>query len=172
MSVAFNNFAAQVRKSRHIQPFQGTLLALDPGETTGWSVWYCKPGEDDVMIACGQLPSWPLQTFVPGFKFLISKYGPTRIVYEQYRVYEWKTESHAWSDVPTLRIIGSLETILLLQDIPFSNQSAQVAKQFVTDDKLKSWNLYERGQRHSRDSMRHACYFLCFGVTSQKVPGT
>lgn len=160
----FNTFSNKVRQSKQVLAFQGCLLALDPGETTGWCIWTCIPGEDDVMIACGQLPSWPLTTFVPGFQALLDKYKPTRIVYEQYRVYDWKTESHAWSDVPTLRIIGSLETLLLLRSLPFSNQTAQVAKHFVTDEYLKSWGLYQRGQRHSRDSMRHATYFLCFGA--------
>ena len=80
MSVAFNQFAEKVRQSRHIKAFAGTLLALDPGETTGWSVWQCTPGEDDYMVSCGQLLSWPLQTFIPGFLLLLSKYKPTHVV--------------------------------------------------------------------------------------------
>jgi len=163
MTVAFNQFAEQVRNSRSTKPFIGRLFALDPGETTGWCVWDCRPGEDDYMVACGQMPSWPIQHCVRNFQSLLFLYKPTKVVYEQYRVYEWKTDSHSWSDVPTLRIIGSMETLLLLRNIPYSHQTPQVAKHFVSDDKLKAWNLYEQGQRHSRDAMRHATYFLCFG---------
>jgi len=163
MTQQFNLFSEAVRKSRGQKAFRGILLALDPGETTGWCVWRCEPGEDDVMIACGQMPSWPIQECVKNFQVLLNQYQPTYVVYEQYRVYEWKTDSHSWSDVPTLRIIGSMETFFLLRNIPYSHQTPQVAKHFVSDDKLKGWHLYDKGQRHSRDAMRHATYFLCFG---------
>lgn len=164
MTIQFNQFAEAVRQARGLKPFEGRLLALDPGETTGWCIWDCIPGANDTMIACGQLDTWPIENQVKNFRALLNQYNPTQIVYEQYRVYEWKSDSHAWSDVPTLRIIGSIETFLLLNGIAYSHQTPQVAKHFVTDDKLKGWGLYERGQRHSRDAMRHATYFLCFGL--------
>jgi hypothetical protein len=39
---------------------------------------------------------------------------------------------------------------------------AHQAKGFVTDEKLKAWGFYQKGVRHARDSIRHACYFLLF----------
>jgi hypothetical protein len=48
-------------------------------------------------------------------------------------------------------------------NITYNMQTAQQAKNFVTDELLQHWGFYERGQRHSRDSMRHALYFLLFG---------
>ena len=165
----FNTFAAKVREARKVNAFAGTLLALDPGETTGWSVWQCTPGEDDVLIAWGQLPSWPMNLIASGFLELLKQYKPTRVVYEQYRVYDWKLETHSWSDVPTLRIIGSIETRLIDANIPYSHQTAQVAKQFVTDQRLKEFGFYKPALKHARDSIRHGIYYLCFGTQSTQV---
>ncbi len=151
--------------------FTGKVLALDPGETTGWSVW--EGGEQPSMVACGQLDTWdkeakpststPIEHCVTNFPQLLSTYNPTTAVLESYRVYDWKTESHAWSDVPTLRIIGSMETRLHDLHIPYYFQTAQQAKNFVSDEMLSAFGFYTRGQRHSRDSMRHAIYFILFG---------
>lgn len=34
------------------------------------------------------------------------------------------------------------------------------AKSFATDDRLKHWNLWVKGNPHARDSLRHLCLFL------------
>jgi len=184
----FDEFLRKVHKSkpRPGGTFGGTLLALDPGETTGWSIWssFSISQADNLynynMESCGQLDTWNKETSsidhcVKNFPSLIEaafpslgrtylgKPEPEEVVMESYRVYEWKADSHSWSDVPTLRIIGSMETRLIDLGIPYTFQTAQVAKNFVTDTLLKQWGFYERGQRHSRDSMRHALYYLLFG---------
>lgn len=167
--MTFDEFLKHVHTAKPIQPFRGRLLALDPGETTGWSVWdshdNCTRYE---LEGAGQLATWDkdrhsINSCVINFQRLLDTVKPDRAVLETYRVYEWKAESHAWSDVPTLRIIGSMETRLIDLGIPYSFQTAQVAKNFVTDDRLKEWSFYKRGERHSRDSMRHGLYYLLFG---------
>jgi len=167
MSQVFNDFAHKVRLSRKVTPFQGRLLSLDPGQTTGWTVWDCTPGQDDVRIAHGQLTSWGMKEGVRNFAALLDQYLPTFAVYESYHIYDWKLESHSFSDVPTLRIIGGMETQLIQRDIPFTTQSAQVAKTFVDDERLKKFGYWEKGLKHSRDAHRHAIYFLCFGITAK-----
>lgn len=159
---------------RNSGTFKGRLLALDPGETTGWSIWDSHDNASRYeMHSCGQLPTWdkeaqagtmfPIIPAVQGFAKFIEGLDIDQVIMEVYRVYEWKADSHSWSDVPTLRIIGVIETILHQHNIPYWFQTAQVAKNFATDDRLKEWGFYQRGQRHSRDSMRHALYFLLFG---------
>jgi hypothetical protein len=167
MSQIFNDFAAKVRKARNVKAFEGRLLTLDPGQTTGWTVWDCIPGNDDVRVAHGQLDSWPMEVGVVGFAELLRVYKPTLAVYESYHIYDWKLESHSFSDVPTLRIIGGIETQLLQLGIPYTHQSAQVAKTFVDDERLKKFGYWEKGLKHSRDAHRHAIYFLCFGITAK-----
>lgn len=168
----FNTFLTKVHQSQPPKSgkFIGRVLALDPGETTGWSIWDSHDqGTKYVMEASGQLETWDKQEHnikpcVYNFKDLLRECQPDHVVMERYAVYEWKTDSHAWSDVPTLRIIGSMETRLIDNNISYHMQTAQAAKNFVTDDKLREWDFWKKGERHARDSMRHALFFLLFGL--------
>lgn len=131
------------------------LLCLDPGETTGWAVF-----EEGKLTAAGQartIDGWEVihQLFVD--------IKPTMVIFENYRVYAHKLERHSNSEVYTLRLVGVIEFISeMLFAIPHYNQMAQQAKGFTNDDKLKAWGFYSKGQRHSRDAIRHGCYFLLF----------
>ncbi len=167
MSRILNDFAAKVRKAKSVKAFEGRLLALDPGQTTGACIWDCISGEDDRRIWHGQLDTWPMSNGVKNFSALLAQFHPTLVVYESYNIYSWKLETHSFSDVPTLRIIGGMETQLLQLGIPYTHQSAQVAKTFVTDEKLHQFGYWEKGLKHSRDAHRHAIYFLCFGITAK-----
>ena len=139
-----------------------TLLALDPGETTGWTVLQAIDGRIE-LVEAGQVKTWEMPFAVSGFSDLLTKYKPTFVVHEVYAVYEWKAEDHSWSSVPTLRVIGCLETLCIQRGLPFSSQTAQIAKNFCTDEKLKAWGLYIEGKRHARDALRHGCYWMAFG---------
>lgn len=165
MTETFTQFCRAANKAKKVPPFCGRLLAIDPGETTGWCLFQGKsrPGGriDYEMEFCGQIPTWPMKEALNGFEKLLT-YGPSHILYEQYRVYEWKADDHSWSSIPTLRIIGCLETLALQRAITPYNQSAQQAKNFCTDERLREWGLYQKGMRHARDSIRHACFFLLF----------
>lgn len=168
----FDQFVSAVHKSkpRPNGPFKGRLLSLDPGETTGWSIFDSHDNSTHYELAtCGQLVTWDkvrdsIYPCVQNFPQLLALYQPDRVVIESYRVYDWRSDDHKWSDVPTLRIIGSIETRLVDAIIPYSFQTAQVAKQFVTDERLKSWGFYQRGERHARDAIRHALYHITFGI--------
>lgn len=94
----------------------------------------------------------------------IVRVKPALVVFEDYKVYGWKTDQHAWSGLHTPRLIGALETLLgVVHGIPFHKQMAHVAKGFCTDEKLTQWGYYAKGQRHARDAVRHACYYILFG---------
>jgi hypothetical protein len=143
--------------------YVGTLLALDPGETTGWAIFESTV-EDVQMKGCGQVKTWPLEIGLNLIDPLVRKLSdlPFTVVLESYRVYEWKSDSHSWSDVPTLQVIGAIKTLCIQRRMPYYEQTAQVAKQFVTDEKLETWGFYKPGLRHARDAMRHGCYFHLF----------
>lgn len=89
--------------------------------------------------------------------------SPELIVCEEYRVYAWRAKQHSWSNIPTLRLIGGLQMLCTQRDIPIIFQSAQQAKGFSTDEKLKAWDLYQVRKRHANDAIRHAVYWLVFG---------
>lgn len=148
--------------------FTGQLLALDPGETTG----YClvNASHDTIHITHqDQIKTWINgKPAIEGLQRLINAPALKHIVYERYGVYSWKTDQHSWSDVPTLQVIGCIKTLAMLNgNIPYHEQTAQIAKQFVTDDKLQAWGYDPKGKRHARDATRHALYYLLFGKTAQ-----
>lgn len=157
----FNTLRRAFNKQKSFS-FEGTLLALDPGETTGATCFTCSK-EDAVCCYGGQIKTWPLEEGIVAFSELLKNLNPTQVVFESYQVYEWKTKDHTWSDIPTVQIIGMIKTLLILNRIPFSTQTAQVAKGFCDDAKLKEWGYWLPGIRHARDAIRHACYYLLFG---------
>lgn len=144
------------------QRFRGRLGCFDPGETTGLAIFQAT-GEKVTLEQVHQLQTWGIDKAVKSFETVLLTNQLDAIVYESYRVYGWKTDEHSFSDIPTLQIIGCLKTLCVQQGIPFFDQSAQVAKQFVSDEKLERWGFYREGLRHGRDAMRHGCYFLTFG---------
>ncbi len=178
----FNTFLDAVHKAkpRLNGRFRGRLLSLDPGETTGWSVWDSyDSGAHYELFASGQLETWNksaqistspcILPAITNFAIMIDRFKPDEVVLESYRVYEWKSESHSWSDVPTLRIIGVMESELHRRQLPYYFQTAQMAKNFCTDERLVEWGLWKKGERHARDSMRHGLYFLLFGPQGKQA---
>lgn len=146
----------QVNKST----FQGRLLAVDPGETTGVAV-FDHNQEKTSLIYAAQIDTWPLNNAVPNLGRLLD-YSPKHIVCEAYHVYSWKLDQHKFSEVPTIQIIGCLRTLAIQRGTGVSFQTAQVGKGFSTDKKLEFWDLYLTGLVHARDSIRHGCHYLLF----------
>lgn len=129
---------------------------LVSGETTGWAVF-----EDGILTASGQLSNK-----VEGWHSvdkLFDDVQPNMVLYENYRVYAHKLERHSNSEVYTLRLVGVIEYLCEVKhQVPWYNQMAQQAKGFVSDEKLQRWGMYQRGQKHARDAIRHGIYFLLF----------
>lgn len=145
-------------------PFRGNLLCFDPGETTGWALFRSTASQiwlDQV----GQIATWDKAKNELDIQPLLTVFScsPTIAVFESYQVYDWKKDEHAWSQIPTVQVIGSIKTICQLRAVPFHGQTAQNAKQFMTDRKLQQWGFYREGLRHARDAIRHGAFFLMFG---------
>lgn len=133
-----------------------TILALDPGNTTGWAVF-----KDSKLQDSGHLETVDATITAAEIDKLLTTHTPAIVIIEEYRVYAWKVKQHAWSDLPTARLIGGIDIICAIKGIPVCMQSAQQAKGFCTDDKLKAWDYYAVG-RHARDAVRHGCFWLIF----------
>jgi len=144
-------------KHENVEPFEGTLLSLDPGETTGWAVFIGSK-----LFRSGQIKTKTVETGIVELQGLLKKYKPDFLVYEHYRVYQHKAKDHAHSDLHTSQFIGAIKTICLLWGINYHAQMASVAKGFCTDEKLKFWDMYRKGEKHARDAIRHGTYFLVF----------
>lgn len=149
----------ELLRSRGIFP-KGRLLSIDPGMTTGWSVWV-----DGCFDGGGQIQTNPDITLLPLVDF-IKEISPEEIVMEKYTIYQSKLKQHSGSDVPTLRLIGAIELICEIRKVPITYQSAGQAKQFCNDSKLVAWGLWREGKKHMHDSIRHALYYFLFSSRS------
>lgn len=133
------------------------LLCLDPGETTGFAVFnrekLVRFGELSGTIKHNDINSALLANF-------IHEIQPTHIVCEDYRIYSHKLKRHAYSRVMTIRLIGAIEFICQMENIPLTFQMAAQAKGFVTDERLRNWGFWYRGVKHARDAIRHGLYFI------------
>lgn len=137
--------------------FKGTLITIDPGETTGWSMW-----KNQRLWKCGQISTSTVAIsilYLSEFIDLHRDVEGTYYVIEEYRVYGNKTDDHAQSTMHTSRLIGALECLLVQKGIKYHTRMAVFAKKWATDEKLKDWGFYSRGERHARDAIRHGCYF-------------
>ena len=154
------------QKGRAPFPKGCSLLCFDPGHTTGWAVF-----RDYALIDFGQIATDDVEIATPNVAERIEYCSPHTVVLEDYRVYKWKTEQHAGSELVTAQVIGCMKTICAMKYIPTVIQPAQVAKAFCKDSKLRQWNMYVKGEQHARDAIRHGCYFLLFGKVEGKSRG-
>lgn len=157
----FVELAQRLAEQKGVPLIGDPFLAYDPGHTTGWA--YFNEGE---LIDFGQLDTNELPRSLAAFQAHLKKFEHTRVVIEDYRVYKWKTDDHAWSSLYTTQIIGMIETLCLMENCEFIKQPAFVAKSFATDPLLKEWGYWAAGQRHARDAIRHGCYHVIFGGAS------
>ena len=134
------------------------VMGIDPGETVGVSVF-----QGTTLLNASQLrcPKVDDQSFLV-LKNYFDKYPCDEVVIEDYRVYGWKTEEHSFAGLHTPKLIGMIVTLCIIKGLPYTLRMAQPAKAFVTDEKLEAWNLFHKGQRHSRDAMRHSLFQLIF----------
>jgi len=147
------------------------IVAFDPGETTGACVFHGAK-----LIHSSQLRTLPLTEGIDLVDFYVSTLGeqysyghryPDLVVYEDYRVYGWKADTHKWADLHTPKLIGVIEAVCHYYNVPTKCRLAQQAKQFVTDGRLKEWDLWQTGQQHARDAIRHGVYQLVHGKTKK-----
>ncbi len=154
---SFEELVKRVRKDDKLPNY---LLALDPGETTGFAIFnkLSLVREGQIRTIEGDIIFWDeIERLIVNSEFSIDC-----IVCENYRIYQHKLARHSYSPVMTLRLIGGIDYLARKLHISIYYQMATQAKGFVTDEKLKQWGFWLPNKRHSRDAIRHACYFLLF----------
>jgi hypothetical protein len=96
--------------------------------------------------------------------------GSPQVVVENYQVYKWRMKEHVGDTLHTPRLIGCIETLCALNSIRPTKQLAQNAKRFVTDEKLKAWDMYVKGRPHARDAIRHGIFYILFHKSTPTNP--
>lgn len=146
-------------------------LCVDPGETTGWSLW----DQDGELVWADQTPMWKfadlvyetaaregndndLRRAVPWAED-VEVEGITAIVCEQWQLYPWELENLAWDECRTARVIGALTLICRVFGIQFIIQGADIkegAKQ-AGAEALYLEPVHEN--RHANDSIQHGVFY-------------
>ena len=148
------------------------VLSLDPGESTGYCIvdWpfkrQIKPREDlsSYLVDYGQIVGKDLMKHYKEIVKLIKEHNPDVIVYEKFLLYGHRAESQIGSDMFTPQVIGQIRVLAAQHGNPEISNTAQVAKLFYTDSKLREHNMWQSGMRHARDAIRHALYAIDFNL--------
>lgn len=152
-------------------------LTVDPGETTGYSVW-----EDEKFIDAGQEPLWSFAHAVwdgitadlynPETVHISEKlHGLGRIVVEDFRIYpeEAHKGSLDWDQVRTARLIGALTFMARLHHLEFKLQGANIKKQAEAAGAKEMYLSPVYPNRHANDAIQHAVYYLAVQKGMQPV---
>lgn len=130
------------------------LLSLDPGKTTGMSIWMYDAETPLTKIAHGQIEGGVegfLEYFYPSNMFM-----PWDVIVSESFVLDGRTPN---PDITPLKIEGILEAHAFRTGCQLRFQRNNF-KAHVDDDKLKKFSFYVKGMPHSNDSMRHALAYM------------
>jgi hypothetical protein len=150
-----------------------SIIALDPGGTTGWCVMTVHPEAlvaDDVRIldniqhfSYGQFYGAEIDQELEILKLLEAWPGSPGVL-ERFVLRKFLKSAELLAPV---RVNAVVEFIMAtgyvgrFQPRPYVLQQPSDAKSTATDDRLKEWGLYRPdGQEHARDATRHAITLL------------
>lgn len=122
------------------------LLVLDPGGTTGWSLWSYDALTPLQVLEYGQVAGG-VKGFVSWWQRDVAGGPIDEVLAETFRL-DGRTPK---PNVEPLKIEGALEVLW-----PGWFGQANVMKAHAPDDLLKRHDLWWRGQQHARDTARHA----------------
>lgn len=134
-------------------------LTIDPGETTGWSLW-----QGAELVDAGQDP---LREFVDELydgvileRTTSRFYGAAAIVCEDWALYPWAAQALIWDSQRTVRGIGQIELIARLKPLPIELQPAKIKEAAVSAGAEELFYTPRHENRHANDAIMHGVYYL------------
>jgi hypothetical protein len=153
-----------------------TVVAFDPGETTGWCVMSVEKWALDMIIvekvplekslvhiAYGQILCLDENDGVSRMLDVWAQSPLACVVHEDF-IIDFHKIDQARHTLSPVRITAKFEFGAYLQGLNEEQifiQNRSPVKTTCTDERLKNWGLYDRHSgKHARDATRHAYYFL------------
>jgi hypothetical protein len=165
-----------------------TVIALDPGETTGWSLISVDPralsdpakhkvlssiyehqhGQVDSYRGTGKIPNEGECLMADDLCQLIAAWPHAAVIIEKFTI---RINDRSHSFLSPVRLISKIEQHLWENNRTYFSQQPNDAKTTITDVRLKDWGMYEKegGQGHARDADRHAVLFVRKATQSQQL---
>lgn len=143
-----------------------TILALDPGETTGYAI--AELGAK-LLIGYGQREMTPKE-FWNFLSYTLPTSSECYVVCESFEFRQGK--QHTGINLYPCELIGILKLhrtfhIDMTDQLYFQPASVQGEKAYFSDKLLKELGLYIRGPGHGRSAVKHLLQWLQFGSGSR-----
>lgn len=166
------------RESESPNDTNAVLIAIDPGETTGWSLIIVDPvclsepnekvlgnimvhqhGEVNEYRGNGHIRNDGESIMCDDLAYLINSWPDSAVVIENFILRQKRKDRSLLSPV---RVTAKLEQKLWEEGRTYFLQQPADAKTLATDERLKLWGMYNAvgGLEHARDADRHAILFL------------
>jgi len=136
-----------------------TVIAIDPGGTTGWSLISVHPGSlVETSFHTGISTDGEFSGVYDLAKF-IHTWPCAAVVVEDFTLNQFRRDRDLLSPV---RITAALGYCLWRSGRDYHVQSPGDAKRICSDERLKEWRMYDPvgSLVHARDADRHALLFL------------
>jgi len=132
------------------------ILAVDPGETTGWALF--RPSAPLETITVGQMPHFDFLDWMP----ILLGHGLTAVVCEAFQVGERTARESSGQRIWSIEQQGVLRWLCRRAGVEYvmPEQTASDAKNFVTNEKIRRLGLWAPGEDHARDAIRHAVLYM------------
>jgi hypothetical protein len=140
--------------TQNVSPKGQKIIAFDPGYTTGVAIQSNISDMLTLMQVKGLKPVWAV----------LHTGQPDMIVYEKF-FYQRRDKV----DLRPVEAIGIIKLYAERTTTPIIGQSAQQAKRFWTDKKIKKLGMWESGEPHAMDALRHLLYFQTFKLNDQTL---
>jgi hypothetical protein len=134
------------------------VIALDPGETTGWALYRGDAAEGTSKFTCGQIGPYEHHNELDILLGHMQGEGEYTIVCERF---EYRNNSRAGLNLMSREYIGVAKRFVQeRREVEYVMQSAAQAKGFVQDRHIKKLGLWSPGDKHAMDAYRHLLYYL------------
>lgn len=140
-----------------------TVIAFDPGGSTGWAMWRAEKLVNDK-----GLPEYYNEVTNSGCFDEQDHHEKIVDLLELQRTEVYHVITEAFLDRPgrntsteliSRDYIGVMHLWCKQNDQPLHQQSAVMAKKFITDQKLRKMGFWSTN-KHSRDALRHMLFYM------------